>query len=226
MASRPGGVLHLWDSRGRLRLTPLSAGVATVTVTASNGSGSASQAFAVAVGPAAPRVLGRAERIALAEGGPPRDIDLGNYFGGEGARYHVSADPGGVVHGWESGGRLTLTPLAAGVATVGVTATNSSGSTEQRFVVEVAAAAPAPLGGIEAVTLATGGDAREFDLDDVFSGPVARYQVSVDPAGVVHAWLSEGRLRLTPLAAGSATVVVTASNEGGSARQEFAVVVR
>ncbi len=226
VASRPDGVLHLWESRGRLRLTPLSAGVATVTVTASNASGSARQAFAVAVGPAAPRVLGRAEPIALAEGGPERDIDLGNYFGGEGARYHVSADPGGVVHGWESGGRLTLTPLAAGVATVGVIATNSAGSTEQRFFVQVGAAAPAPLGGIEAVTLAAGGEAREFDLADVFSGPVERYQVSVDPVGIVHAWLSAGRLRLTPLAAGSATVVVTASNDGGSARQEFAVVVR
>ena len=224
--SRPDGVLHLWESRGRLRLTPLSAGVATVTVTASNGSGSARQAFAVAVGPAAPRVLADIERIALAEGGPARDIDLGNYFGGEGARYHVSADPGGVVHGWESGGRLTLTPLAAGVATVGVTATNSAGSTEQRFVVEVAAAAPALLGGVEGVMLIERGDAREFDLADLFSSAVARYQVSADPVGVVHAWLSEGRLRLTPLLAGSASVVVTASNEGGSARQEIAVVVR
>ena len=224
--SRPDGVLHLWESRGRLRLTPLSPGVATVTVTASNGSGSAGQAFAVAVGPAAPQVLADIERIALAEGGPARDIDLGNYFGGEGARYHLSADPGGVVHGWESGGRLTLTPLAAGVATVGVTATNSAGSTEQRFVVEVAAAAPAPLGGVEGVMLIEGGDAREFDLADLFSSAVARYQVSADPVGVVHAWLSEGRLRLTPLAAGSATVAVTASNEGGSARQEIAVVVR
>ena len=226
MASRPHGVLHLWESRGRLRLTPLSPGVATVTVTASNGSGSAGQAFAVAVGPAAPQVLGRIERVALAEGGPEREIDLGNYFGGGAALYHVSADPGGVVHGWELGRRLTLTPLAAGVATVGVTATNSAGSTEQRFVVQVAAAAPAPLGGVEGVMLIEGGDAREFDLADLFRGGVERYQVSADPVGVVHVWLSEGRLRLTPLGAGSATVVVTASNEGGHARQEFAVVVR
>ncbi|MYI82138.1 MAG: hypothetical protein F4056_02095 [Chloroflexi bacterium] len=158
--------------------------------------------------------------------GPGREIDLGSYFGGEGSRYHVSADPGGVVHGWESAGRLTLTPLAAGVATVGVTATNSAGSAEQRFVVEVAAAAPAPLGGIEGVTLAAGGEAREFALADYFSGVVARYRVSADPVGIAHAWLSEGRLRLTPLSRGAAGVTVTAVNGGGSARQEFTVVVQ
>ena len=225
VASRPGGVLHLWQSRGRLRLTPLSAGVATVTVTATNGSGSAVQVFAVAVGPAAPSVLGGAERIALAEGGAARELDLGDYFGGEAARYHLSADPGGVVHGWESGGRLTLTPLAAGVATLGVTATNSAGSAEQLFVVAVVAAAPAPLGRIEGITLSAAGEARELELVDYFSGAGARYRGAADPVGVAHVWVSEGRLRLTPLAAGEATVTVTASNEGGSARQEFAVRV-
>ena len=226
VASRPDGVLHLWESRGRLSLTPLSPGVATVTVTASNGSGSASHAFAMAVGPAAPRVLGRAVRAALTEGGPAHEIDLDDYFGGEAARYYLSVDPGGVVHGWELAGRLTLTPLAAGVATVGVTATNSAGSAEQRFVVEVAAAAPAPLGGIEGVTLTAVGEAREIALADLFSGVVARYRVSADPVGVVHAWLSEGRLRLTPLSRGVAGVTVTAVNGGGSARQEFTVVVQ
>ena len=225
VAARPDGVLHLWESRGRLRLTPLSAGVATVTVTATNGSGSAAQVFAVAVGPAAPSVLGGVERITLAAGGAARELDLGDYFGGETARYHLAADPGGVVHGWESGGRLTLTPLAAGVATLGVTATNSAGSAEQRFVVAIGAAAPAPLGRIEGITLAEAGEARELELADRFGGAVAGYRASAAPVGVVHVWVSEGRLRLTPLAAGEATVTVTASNEGGSARQEVAVRV-
>ena len=225
VASRPGGVLHLWESGGRLRLTPLSAGVATVTVMASNGSGSASQIFAVAVAPAAPRAPGRAERIALAEGRAAREIDLGDYFRGEAARYHLTADPGGVVHGWESGGRLTLTPLAAGVATVVVTATNSAGNAEQPFIVTVDAAAPEALGRLDGITLSEAAEPREIELANYFSGAIARYRVSADPAGVVHAWESEGRLRLTPLAAGVATVAVTASNEGGSARQEFAAVV-
>ncbi len=225
VVSRPDGILHLWESHGRLRLTPLSAGVATVTVTAINGSGSASQIFAVAVAPAAPQTPGRAERIALAEGGAVREIDLGDYFGGEAARYHLTADRGGVVHGWESAGRLTLTPLAAGVATVVVTATNSAGSAEQPFIVTVDAAAPEALGRLEGSTLNEAGESHEIELADYFSGAIARYRVLADPAGVVHAWVSEGRLTLTPLAAGVATVAVTASNEGGSARQEFAVVV-
>ena len=53
------------------------------------------------------------------------------------------------------------------------------------------------------MTLAEGGDAQEIELTDYFGGVVDRYVVTADPVGVVHAWESGGRLRLTSLAAGS-----------------------
>ena len=224
-AAVPDGVVHVWESGGRLTLTPLAPGVATVTVTASNVAGSAGQVVVVAVAPAAPTALGSIEGVPLVEGGAARELDLDDYFGGEVAGYDVTAVPGAIVHLWESDGRLWLTPLVAGAATVTVTATNVAGSAEQAVAVVVAPAAPRVLGEIAVVALAEGGEALAFDLTDYFSGVVARYEVSADPGGVVHAWESDGRLALTPLAAGVATVTVTALNGSGSATQEFAVTV-
>ncbi len=221
----PDGVVHLWQSGGRLTLTPLAAGVATVTVTASNAAGSAEQVVVVTVAPAAPRVLGSIEGVTLVEGGAARELDLGDYFAGEVAGYDVATVPGAIVHLWESDGRLWLTPLVAGAATVTVTATNVAGSAEQAVAVLVAPAAPRVLGEIAVGALAEGGEALAFELTDYFGGVVARYEVSADPGGVVHAWESGGRLALTPLAAGVATVTVTALNGSGSATQEFAVTV-
>ena len=224
-AAAPDGVVHVWESGGRLRLAPLAAGVATVTVTASNAAGSAGQVVVVAVAPAAPTALGSIEGVTLVEGGAARELDLDDYFGGEVAGYDVTAVPGAIVHLWESDGRLWLTPLVAGAATVTVTATNVAGSAEQAVAVVVAPAAPRVLGEIAVVALAEGGEALAFDLADYFGGVVARYEVSADPGGAVHTWESGGRLTLTPLAAGVATVTVTALNGSGSATQEFAVTV-
>ena len=225
VAAVPGGTVHLWESGGRLRLAPLAAGVASMTVTAANPSGSAEHVFAVTVAPAAPRALGGIEGVTLIEGVEARELELADHFGGAVVRYELTSVPDGVVHLWESGGRLRLTPLAAGLATVIVKATNAVGSVEQSFGVAVAPAAPRALGGIADMTLAEGGDAEEIELSDYFGGMVDRYVVTADPVGVVHAWVSGGRLTLTPLAAGVATVTVTATNGSGSTAREFAVTV-
>ena len=221
----PDGIVHLWESGGRLRLTPLAAGVATVEATAANASGSVSQLFAVAVEPAAPAALGRIEGVTLTVGGDGWEVALADHFAGVVERYVAAAEPGGVVHLWESDGRLRLTPLAAGTATVTATAINTAGSAEQAFAIAVSPAAPRALGGIAGVTLADGGEAQSVDLADFFSGVVVRYLVMADTDGVVHLWESAGRLTLTPLASGSAAVTVTALNGSGSAAQEFAVTV-
>ena len=221
----PGGVVHLWQSGGRLTLTPLSTGIATVTVTATNDSGSSVQGFDLAVAPAAPRTLGGIPEVALHEGGATREIALADYFDGAIVSYEATATPDGIVHLWESGGRLRLTPLAAGVAMVEVTAANASGSISQLFAVTVESEAPRALGRIEGVTLTVGGDAWEVALADHFAGVVERYVAAAEPGGVVHLWESDGRLRLTPLAAGTATVTATAINTAGSAEQAFAIAV-
>ena len=223
--ARPDGIVHLWESGGRLRLTALAAGVAMVEVTAANASGSVSQLFAVTVESEAPRALGRIEGVTLTVGGDAWDVALADHFAGVVERYVAAAEPGGVVHLWESDGRLRLTPLAAGIATVTATAINTAGSAEQAFAIAVAPAAPRALGGIAGVTLAEGGEAPEVDLSDYFGGMVDRYVVTADPVGVVHVWESGGRLTLTPLASGSASVMVTALNGSGSAAQGFAVIV-
>ena len=110
----PGGFVHVWESGGRLALTPLSPGVARVTVTAANGSGRAGQDILVTVAPAAPVVLGAIPDAALSEGGGEHEVALADYFSGVIARYEAVAVPDDVVHVWESGGRLRLAPSGSG----------------------------------------------------------------------------------------------------------------
>ena len=184
------------------------------------------QGFDLAVVPAAPRMLGGIPDVALREGGATREIALADYFDGASVSYEATARPDGILHLWESGGRLRLTPLATGVATVEATAANASGSVSQLFAVAVEPDAPAALGRIEGVTLTVGGDAWEVALADHFVSVVERYVAAAEPGGVVHLWESDGWLRLTPLAAGTATVTVTATNTAGSAEQSFGLPSR
>ena len=114
------------------------------------------------------------------------------------------------------GAAVTVTAVAAGEATVTVTATNEGGKAEQSFVVTVQ---------LPAVTLTLGGAARAIELADYFGDEVTGYEVTVSPSGIVHVSRSGSQLTLTAVAVGSATVTVTATNAGGSAEQSFAVTV-
>ena len=163
-------------------MTARGVGLARVAVTATNGSGSAEQEFMVLVSPRAPKTVGGIADVTLTAGGAARRIDLPDHFSGAFIRYGATAAPGGVVHLWASGGQLTLTPLAAGAATVTVWAANSSGSATQTFEVVVKPPAPNALPGSLALTLTEGGAAHEIDLADYFGGAVARYEVTTVPA--------------------------------------------
>ena len=109
-------------------VTAVDAGFARITLTATDGIRSAQQDILVIVLPRRPKVLGSVADVALAEGEAASEIRLADYLDGKLARYQATAVPGGLVHVWESGGRLRLTALAAGTATVTVRAVNGSGS--------------------------------------------------------------------------------------------------
>ena len=206
-------------------VTAVDAGFTRITLTATDGIRSAQQDILVIVLPRAPRVLRGVADVALAEGEAASGIRLADYLDGKLARYQATAVPGGVVHVWESGGRLALTPLSPGVARVTVTAANGSGSARLSFEVTVRPQAPGALAGSQAVTLTVGAEAEEIELADHFSGMVARYEVQAVPGGFVHVWESGGRLALTPLSPGVARVTVTAANGSGSAGQDILVTV-
>ena len=206
-------------------VTAVATGSATITVTATNVGGSTEQAFAVTVVPPAPAAVGSIEAATITEGATHM-VTASGYFVGEGATYTAESSDTGVATVAVDGAVVTVTAVAVGSATVTVTATNAGGSAEQAFAVTVVPPAPAAVGSIAAATLAGGGAAQSVDLADYFSGAVVRYSVSAVPGGIVHVWESGGRLTLTPLAAGVATVMVTALGAGGSAGQTFAVTVQ
>ena len=195
-------------------VTAVAAGGATVTVTATNAGGSAAQEFVVAV---------QLPAVTLMRGGA-QTIELSDYFGDEVTGYEVSVTPDGIVHASRSGSQLTFTGLAAGSATVTVTATNASGSAEQAFAVTVVPPAPVTVGSIEAATI-TEGAAHVVTASDYFSGEGVAYAAGSSDTGVATVAVDGAEVTVTAVAAGSATVTVEATNAAGSAEQRFAVTV-
>ena len=198
-------------------VTAVAVGEGAVTITATNAGGEAEQRFAVTV---------RLPAVTLVKGGAAKQIELANYFDQEVTGYEVAVSPNGIVHVSRSGSQLTLTGVAVGSATVTVTATNAGGSEEQSFAVTVLPPAPATVGSIEAVTL-TRASTHLVTASDYFAGEGVTYAAESSDAAVVEVEVAVDGVAVTVMAVavGNATVMVTATNAGGSAEQSFAVTV-
>jgi hypothetical protein len=196
-------------------VTAVAAGEATLTVTAANASGSAEQVFGVEVRPRPPEVVGEIPPVALREAAEAQTLELADYFGGAVVGYEVSADPGGVVHLWESDGRLTLTPLAPGVATVSTIAANAGGVAELAFLVTVRERAPRALGSAPLVTV-TEGDYSLLDATVYFEGAGISYEAESSDTSVAMAEAQGETLLVLGVSTGFTTVTVTATDTGGT----------
>ena len=244
-ASSDDAVVQVSVSGSVLTLTPGAAGTATVTVTASDPGGlSATQMFQVGVQPAetpnrTPTTVGSIPDQLLTAGDDPTTVNLASYFSdpdGDVLAYGAVSDNTGVARARVSGSVLTLTPGAAGTATVTVTASDPGGlSATQMFQVGVQPAetpnrTPTTVGSIPDQLLTAGDDPTTVNLASYFSDPdgdVLAYGAVSDNTGVARARVSGSVLTLTPGAAGTATVTVTASDPGGlSATQMFQVGVQ
>ena len=133
-----------------------------------------------------------------------------------------------------SGSTLTLTPLAAGVATVAVTATDVDGSNTsatQRFVVTVPNRSPVTVGTLSPLRLRVADGPTMVTVSGAFSDPdgdVLTYGASSSAPSVASVTVSGSTVSVTPLSGGTATVTVTATDGGGSntsAMQAFSVTV-
>ena len=88
--------------------------------------------------------------------------------------------------------------------------------------------APEASGSISAVTLNVGGNSRTVDVSGDFTDPdgdALTYTASSNEISIAAASVSGSIVRLTPVAAGSATVTVTANDGSLSAVQTIAVTV-
>ena len=157
-ASSAPAVAGVSVSGATVRVTPLTAGTATVTVAATDALGSggtAARSFTVTVANRSPVAVGAlsAVRLPLADGAAAVDVS-GAFLDPDGdpLTYAASSSPPGVATAemaktggaagarGPSGSTVMLTPRAAGAATVTVTATDafgSGGTAAQSFMVTV-----------------------------------------------------------------------------------------
>ena len=186
-----------------------------------------------------PRATGSIPAQTLTVGGAAMSVDVEPYFtdpDGDALTYTASSNRTSVVRASASGGTVTLTPVAVGTATVTVTARDPDGaSATQSIAVTVEEDGgnnrpPRPTGSISAQTLAVAGRAASVVVARYFTDPDGdslTYSASSNRSGVVRAGVAASTVTLTPVAAGTATVTVTARDPGGlSATQSIAVTVQ
>ena len=218
----------------QLLLSGVAAGEAVIIVTASDPhGGEVSQTLTVKtnVGPAVLRPI--ADQV-VTVGGTSR-LDLARHFWGPNGTpltYTATALGNGAITAEVPAGssQLVLSGLAAGVAVVTVTATDSLGSEVGLTFTVMTNSAPAVAQPLADQVVTVGGASRLLDLDRYFHDPDGdplTYAAAAFGSGAVTAEVPAGssQLVLSGVSAGVAVVTVTASDpHGGDVSQGFAVM--
>ena len=230
-ASSDTAVATLSVSGASVTVNHVGAGTATITVTATDSGGlTATQSFSVTVtANQSPTVVTIPAQV-VANGNGTRSLDLDNYFSdadGQMLVYSASSSDVGIALVSLSTANLTITGVSNGTATVTVTATDTFVSVSQTIAVSVKSP-PTAVGTIPNISGAVNQAAKTFALSPYFSEPNGQtltYSVSASDTYYVQVYVnSSNELEVTPMAAGNATITVTATNTDGlSATQSFSV---
>ncbi|MDE2773547.1 MAG: putative Ig domain-containing protein [Gemmatimonadota bacterium] len=178
--------------------------------------------------PTASGTIGNQEQ----EAGVEVTVDVSGAFSdpdGDALTYTASSGNLDVATVSVSGSDVTVNGVAAGTATITVTATDPGGlSASQTFDVTVANQAPAAADTIEDQTVEAGAEVT-VDVAAAFSDPDGdglTYEATSDTPEVATVSVSGSDVTVSGVAAGTATVTVTATDPGGlSASQTFDVTV-
>ena len=179
----------------------------------------------------APEVVGTIPSLTLTTG-DTESVDVSSYFrdpDGDALSHAARTSDPEVATASISGSTVTVTRVAAGEATITVTATDPGGlSATQSFEVTVPNRAPEAVGGLGLVMLP--GHTESVDMSSYFSDPdgdMLSYEVETSDADVATASVSGSTVTVTGVAAGEATITVTATDPDGlSATQSFEVTVQ
>ena len=214
---------------GRAEVAPVSTGAAQITVTAGNAGGVAETTFTVRVVPqgatAPPTVAGALQPVTLSVGEGPVPVDLADAFSPPGFTLTVRTLNPGIVTGSVSGTTAILTPVSPGSGAIEITAHNAAGSLTRTLLVTVVAR-PATTGNLEPLALVAGSAPTVIDLSTAFSPPTGlSYQAASDDEQIVTATVIGRELTVTPVAAGTTAITVTAQSAAGSATHPIPVVV-
>ena len=180
----------------------------------------------------APISVGTIPAQVVAVNGGTSTIDLDDYFSdpdGQTLFHSASTSHTGIALISLSTSNLTITGVNAGTATVTVAATDTFVSVSQTIAVSVKNP-PTAVGTIPAISGAVNQAGKTFALSPYFSEPNGQtltYSASSSDTYYVSVYVnSSNELEVTPRAAGTATVTVTATNPDGlSATQTFSVTL-
>ena len=226
-ASSAAGVVSLALSGSTLTMVGVADGTATVTVTARDPGGlTATQSFQVTVETPnrAPEAVGTIPNQTV-QTGQTATLDVASHFrdpDGDALTYTAASSAAAVISVSLSGSTLTMVGVADGTGTVTVTARDPDGLTAaQNFqvMVETANRAPEAVGTIPNQTVATGGRAT-VDVSSYFRDPDGdrlTYTAASSNATVATATVSGNSVMISAVAAGTATVTVTARDPSGLA---------
>ena len=219
-------------SGSMVTVTGLSKGGATVTVTAADPEGlTARQTFEVTVPNRAPKSLGTIPDVEV-EVDSSAVVDVAAHFtdpDGDRLTYAAASSSTTRVGVSVSGSVVTVTGLSKGGATVTVTAADPEGLTaRQTFEVTVPNRAPKSLGTIPDIEVEVDSSAV-VDVAAYFTDPDGdrlTYSAASSNSAVANVSVSGSAMRVTPVAAGNATVTVTARDQDDlAARQQASVTV-
>ena len=222
-------------SSSTVSVTGVAAGAATITVTASDGALTATQTIAVTVQTnQAPVKVGTLDSQTLTTGksGTPVDVS-GGFNDPDNDRLTYAATSSAVSKATVSvtGSTVTITPVAAGSATVDVTASDGAAtSSKQTIAVTVFDnRPPVPVGSITAQTVTAGTNtAKTVDVKSNFRDPdgdTLTYTVSSSDATKAKATVLGSKVSIRGIAAGSANIIVTASDGSATTSQSISVMV-
>ena len=231
-ASSNAGIASVAVSGSVVSVTAVARGEATVMVTARDPGGlAAEQDFAVTVPNRAPATVGTIADLDVHVNSVAQ-VDVAAYFmdpDGEDLEYRATSSDTNVADVAVSGSVVTVTGVAVGSVTVTVAAQDSAGlSAEQSFGVTVPNRPPQAIGSIADAEVQVD-SLVAVDVAEYFSEPDGQeleYSAASSDTTRVTVSVSAGEVTVAGVAAGGATVIVTATDPGGlSAQQTFSVTV-
>ena len=237
VSAMPEGAVTAVLADGVLTVTPVAAGTADITVTATDGSKSVSATLKVTVEDAGvPIYIGMLAGATLTYGGqhviPGTEIE--SSFEGEALTFSAveSDDTIVLVSPLADDNTLTITALGkVGKADVTITAMDEDGETISHSIEisVVASYQPEAVGTPDTVVLTVGDGAKTVDVSGYFSDPAGdelMYTAVSGSPDKATADTDGSMVTITPVAAGDATVTVTATNSRNlSATRTISVTV-
>ena len=214
-------------------ITPLVAGTTTITVTATDiADQTAEQTFSISVTNPAPTTVGTMDNMTdLVANGSPQNVNVATKFSDlDTLTFTATSDNTAIATVTVMDSVVTVTPVVAGTATITVIATDIAGQTaEQTFSVSVTNPAPTATGTMDNMTdLMVNGSPRNVDVASNFSDlDTLTFTATSDNTAIATVAVMDSIVTVTPVAAGTATITVTATDIAGqTAEQAFTVTVQ